>query len=145
MRSGLLANLAEGVRLGVSGDALGPLLRPLLGETPRPRALLLPGVPSRFARALLHSGCELQRQEHLPSEPAAFDLLCAGSDGAATVAWLASLAAAVRPGGLVIIATPRRPVEGRAVLCASLLHAGLLAPVQQPAGMTLLTAGRTEQ
>lgn len=143
MRSGLLAFVAQNLRLGKSREALTLVLQPLLAQTPRPRARVHAGVAGRWSRALLQVGCEVRREElplhpALPAEPV--DLVCAGPLLGDAIHALQELATTVRPGGLVLLVTGRR--VDRPLLCAALLHAGLQAPTQHLAGMSLLTAGR---
>lgn len=154
MRASLLEFMSQGLRLGIGSEALSQVLRPLLHQTARPRALVLEGVSGRWARALLLLGCEVRREAGpLPTAlapgpeatapPAQADLLCAGPLPGDPIRGLRELAAAVRPGGMVLLMTGRRIARAdRAALCAAFLHAGLAAPVQQAAGMSLLTAGR---
>ncbi|MCS6915073.1 MAG: hypothetical protein RMK29_12405 [Myxococcales bacterium] len=118
------------------GGAL--LLRQLLeraAQGGQPLRVLAPG--GHLRRPLRAAGCQVhERVDHEP-----LDAVCATAWRSDLTQQLAGWARLVRPGGVVVLVTPRgRPL--RQVVCAAFLHAGLADPVQHTAGVAVLTSGR---
>lgn len=134
MLSGMLDFFMHNLQLGGGS----PLLRQILGraaQAGRPLRVLAPG--GHLRRPLSAAGYEVH--ERIGDEP--MDAVCATAWRSDLTQELAAWARLVRPGGVVVLVTPRgRPL--RQVVCAAFLHAGLVDPVQHTAGVAVLTAGR---
>jgi hypothetical protein len=133
----LLDFMVQLLHLGADRPALQKVLRPLY-EGDRPLRVLLSG--GALARPLRAAGCEVYEAQKGPP-PAPPDVICASGVRGDLRAALQEWAEQVRPGGMVVLVT-RRGHPTRARLCAALLHAGLVEPVQRAAGFSVITAGR---